>query len=196
VTDVIDSYGDAMVDSYAMLSDAYALTQLTAGATPYTPDPANTVNTGLLDIVDGALAVIAAGGTPSWAIVAPDIFKSIMATPREDQLAYLDASIGLEEGATGQFRIVPDARLTAGGIIVGDRAGATVWELPGVPIRVEAPNMALGGIDNAFFGYIGAGVTTPAVVVKNTGVMGDSSGLLVEGVEESVQIAAEKSRGK
>jgi hypothetical protein len=197
VTEVIDSYGDAMVDSYAMLSDAYALTQVTAGATPYTPDPANTVNTGLLDIVDGALAVVAAGGTPSWAIVAPDIFKGILATPREDALDYFSATIGLESGAInggGAFTIVPDARLAAGAIIVGDKAGATAWELPGVPIRVSAPDLVLGGVDNAFFGYIGVGVTTPAVVVKNTGVVGTSEGTLLEGVEESVTIAAEKSR--
>jgi hypothetical protein len=194
VTDVIDSYGDAMVDSYAMLSDAYALTQVTAGATPYTPDPANTVNTGLLDIVDGALAVIAAGGTPSWAIVAPDVFKGVLATPREDSLAYLDSAIGLENGSTQGFGIVPDARLAAGAIIVGDKAGATAWELPGVPIRVDAPDLVLGGVDSAFFGYIGVGVTAPAVIVKNTGVVGTSEGTLAEGVEESVLIAAEKSR--
>jgi hypothetical protein len=197
VTDVIDSYAESMIDSYAKLSDAYALTQLAAGATPYTPDPANTVNEGLLDIVDGALAVIAAGGTPSWAIVAPDIYKKILATPHEDALDYLSATIGLESGTVSSgFPIVPDARLAAGSIIVGDKAGATVWELPGVPIRVSALDLVLGGVDNAFFGYIGVGVTTPAVVVKNTGVVDDSSGVLAEGVLESVQLAAEKSRAK
>jgi hypothetical protein len=189
VTDVIDSYGDAMVESYAKLSDGYALTQVVAGATPYTPDAGNTVNTGLLDIVDGALAVIAAGGTPTWSIVAPDIYKSILATPHEDALDYLSASIGLESGTVSSgFPIVPDARLTAGSIIVGDRAGATCWELPGVPIRVSAPDLVLGGVDNAFFGYIGVGITTPAVVVKNTGTA------LLEGVEEDLLVAAEKSR--
>jgi len=188
VVDVIDSYADAMVDSYAELSDAYALTQLTAGATAYTPDPLNTVNKGLLDIVDGALAVIDGGGTPSWAIVAPDVFKGLIATPREDSLIYLDAAIGLESGSSSGFGIVPDARLAAGGIIVGDKAGATAWELPGVPIRVQAPDLVLGGVDNAFFGYISAGVTNPNVVVKNA-----AAGLLA-GVEESVIVAAEKSR--
>jgi hypothetical protein len=190
VTDVIDSYSDAMVDSYAMLSDQYALTQLTAGATVYTPDPLNTVNKGLLDIVDGALEVIANGGTPSWAIVAPDIFKGIIATPREDSLIFLDAAIGLESGSTAGFGIVPDARLAPGAIIVGDKAGATAWELPGVPIRVDALDLAKGGVDRAFFGYIGVGVTAPGVVVKNT-----QAGLL-EGVVEAVNEAAEKSRSK
>jgi hypothetical protein len=197
VTEVIDSYWDAMVDSYAMLSDAYALQQVGAGATPYTPDPANTVNTGLLDIVDGALAVVAAGGTPSWAIVATDVFKSILATPHEDALDYFNAAVGLEGGTLGggaSFGIIPDARLTAGQIIVGDKGGATAWELPGVPIRVSAPDLVLGGIDNAAFGYIGVGVTNPAVVVKNTGVAGTTEGLFVDGFEEDLVIAAEKSR--
>jgi hypothetical protein len=193
VTDVIDSYADAMVDSYAQLSDAYALVQLQGGATPYTPDVANTVNKGLLDIVDGALAVVAAGGTPSWSVVAPDVFKGILATPHEDALDYFNATVGLEDGTIGggaNFAVIPDARLVAGSIIVGDKAGATAWELPGVPIRVSAPDLVLGGIDNAFFGYIGVGVTTPAVVVKN------SATALQEGVEEGVLLAAEKSRGK
>jgi hypothetical protein len=190
-TDVIESYADAMVDSYAELSDAYALTRVTAGATVYTPDVGNTVNKGLLDIVDGALVVVAGGGTPTWAIVAPDVFKGILATPREDALDYLSASIGLESGAVnggGSFQIVPDARLTAGGIIVGDKGGATAWELPGVPIRIEAPDLQKGGIDQAFFGYIGVGVTNPNVVVKN------AAAGLVAGVEAGVEDSAEKSK--
>ncbi|WP_457100318.1 hypothetical protein [Microbacterium sp. P5_E9] len=187
-TDVINSYADAMIDSYAELSDSYALTQVTAGATVYTPDPANTVNTGLLDIVDGALAVVAGGGTPSWSLVAPDIFKGVLATPREDALDYFSASLGLEGGSTSgatSFAIVPDARLAPGAIIVGDKGGATAWELPGVPIRVEAPDLVLGGVDNAFFGYIAVGVTNPNVIVKNAaaGVLED----VVEGVEESAK---------
>lgn len=190
-TDVIESYADAMVDSYAELSDSYALTQVTAGATVYTPDPGNTVNTGLLDVVDGALAVIAGGGTPSWSIVAPDVFKGILATPREDALDYLSAQIGLESGAVtggGSFQIVPDSRLAAGGIIVGDKGGATAWELPGVPIRVEAPDLQLGGVDSAFFGYIGVGVTNPNVIVKNA-----AAGVL-EDVEAGVEASAAASR--
>lgn len=204
-TDVIDSYSDAMVDSYAMLSDAYALTQVTAGATPYTPDAGNTVNKGLLDIVDGALAVVAAGGTPSWSVVAPDVFKNIVAVPHEDSLEYFNAAVNLEGGsAAAGFTLIPDARLAAGTIIVGDKGGATAWELPGVPLRLSAANVALGGMDEAFFGYIGVGVTNPAVIVKNTGVTADpENGVTVEaalkdnllpGVYESVVIAAEKSR--
>jgi len=190
-TDVIESYADAMVDSYAELSDGYALTQVTAGATVYTPDPANTVNKGLLDVVDGALAVVAGGGTPSYSIVAPDVFKGILATPREDALDYFSATLGLEGGSANgatSFAIVPDARLLPGAIIVGDKGGATAWELPGVPLRLEAPDLVLGGIDRAFFGYIAAGVTNPNVVVKNA-----AAGVL-EVVEDELVAAAENSR--
>ena len=188
-TDVIDAYAEAMIDSYAELSDAYALVELTAGATPYTPDAGNTVNKGLLDVVDGALAVVAGGGTPSYSIVAPDVYKNIYAAPKEDSLEFFNASLGLEGGTASQgFAIVPDGRLAPGAIIVGDKGGATAWELPEVPIRVEANDLVLGGVDNAFFGYIGVGVTNPNVVVKNP------AAVLLEGVEESVIVAAEKSR--
>ncbi len=167
VTEVIESYVQAMVDSYARKSDAYALAQLTAGATAFTPGAAAD-NKGLMGVIDGALAVVAAEATPTFALVAPDVFRDVIATPHSDALEYFDAAVGLDGGSSSGFSIIPDARLTAGQVIVGDRGAATAWELPGSPIRVSLPDLVKGGVDEAFFGYIAVGVTYPAAVVKAT----------------------------
>lgn len=166
-TDIIDSYVQAMVDSYASLSDGYALTTLVAGATAFTPGAA-TANKGLMGVIDGALAVVAAQAVPSFAVVAPNVFRDILGTSHSDALEYFDSVVNLTEASGPGFTIVPDARLTAGQVVVGAREAATAWELPGSPIRVSLPDLVKGGIDQAFFGYIGVGVTYPAGVVKAT----------------------------
>jgi hypothetical protein len=166
-TEVIDSYVRAMVDSYAVLSDSYALTQLDAGATAFTIVAATT-NKALSAIVDGALAVVAAQAVPAYAIVAPNVFRDLVGTPHSTALEYFNATVGITGGSAAGLPIIPDSRLAAGKIIVGAKEAATAWELPGVPIRVSAPDLVKGGIDEAFFGYIAVGVTYPAAVVKAT----------------------------
>lgn len=167
VTEVIDSYIRAMVDSYARKSDAYVLGQLKAGASAFTPGTAPSgVDAGFAAIIDGALAVIAANASPSYAIVAPDVYRPFLFTPHSDALEYLSMSLGLEEGTAAGFRIVPDARLAAGDVIVGAREAAIVRELPGSPIRTSVVDIVKGGFDEALFGYVGLEVQYPAGVVK------------------------------
>jgi hypothetical protein len=169
VTEVIESYVQAMVDSYAALSDAYILTQLQAGATTTALSTvASGGNKAQTAIVDLALAVIAANATPTYALVHPVAYRDLLSVSHSAALEYFDATLGLDGGSTGGFRVIPDARLTSGQVIVGAKEAATVWELPGSPIRVQAEDLVLGGRDNAFFGYVAAGVTYPAAVAKAT----------------------------
>ena len=148
-----DAYFKAMTDSYAQLSDDAAGAALIAGATPIVAGvvPAG-VNAGLTSIVDGALAVLATG-TPAYALVAPDVFRSIALTRDVDKLAYLNTTLGLEEGTLTNFRMVPYTGLAAGKVLVGVNNAATEYELPGSPIRTEALDQIKGGIDEALFGY-------------------------------------------
>jgi hypothetical protein len=169
LTEVIESYVQAMIDSYAALSDAYVLTQLQSGATATTlTTVAAGGNKAQTAIVDLALAVIAAGANPSYALVHPVAYRDLLSVSHSAALEYFDAALGLDGGTSGGFRIQPDSRLTSGQVIVGAKEAATVWELPGSPIRVQAADLVNGGIDNAFFGYIAAGVTYPAAVAKAT----------------------------
>ncbi|MGV8973388.1 MAG: hypothetical protein ACOH10_13785 [Rhodoglobus sp.] len=157
------AYFAAMTDSYAKLTDDAALTALLAGATPVTAGavPAG-VSSGLVSIVDGALAVLPTGA-PSFAVVAPDVFRSIALTKENDKLAFLNTSLGLEEGTLTSFRVVPHTGIAAGKALVGVSAAATFYELPGAaPIRTEALDQIKGGIDEALFGYAVTGVNRPA----------------------------------
>lgn len=164
VTEVIDSYVEAMVDSYYMESDDFALEQLDAGATAFTPTALSVSG----QLAQMARAVLAARVRPTFALVAPDVFDAFTDVAHSDQSAYFSPTINLADGDLKGIPMIPDDRLDAGEAIVGSRSAATAWELPGVPIRVSAPDLVLGGVDNAFFGYIAVGVTYPAGVVKST----------------------------
>lgn len=167
VTEIIDSYAQAMVDSYASLSDGYALTTLLAGASTFTPIAA-TANKGLSAVIDGILAVAQANAEASFGVVAPNVWRDIFGIQQSAQPAYGGVSAGMLEATVLGVPIIADGRLAAGQVLIGARQAATAWELPGVPIRVSAPDLVKGGVDNAFFGYIGVGVTYPAAIVKAT----------------------------
>ena len=157
-----EAYFRAMTDSYAKITDDAALVSLVAGATAVTAGvvPAG-VNPGLVSIVDGALAVLDTGA-PSYAIVAKDVFRSIALMKDIDKLAFLNTSLGLEEGTLTSFRVVPHSGIAAGKALVGVGAAATYYELPGSPIRTEALDQIKGGIDEALFGYSATGINRPA----------------------------------
>jgi hypothetical protein len=153
-----ESYYAAMTDSYEQWIDqTIVLTEVLAGATALEADNPSglTIGAGFSALIDGAAAVIAADEVPSFAIVATALWKSMMKTPASDTLGYLTAALGLDSGSLEGFVIRPSSALTAGNILVGSKAAATVYELPGVPIRVEAPDMVKGGIDTGVFGYGG-----------------------------------------
>jgi hypothetical protein len=152
-----ESYYAAMAESYAKWVDTKVITDVLAAATVSEADnPGTEISAGMSALIDGASLVIAADATPSFALMAVGIWKTMLKTPKDAALAYLEASLGLKDGSlNGEFKIVPSAALTAGNVLVGAKEAATVYELPGVPIRVEAPDMVKGGIDTGIFGYAG-----------------------------------------
>ena len=156
----LTAYFRAMTESYARVSDTMVLADVIGTATAVTRGtvPAG-VSAGMTSIVDGTLAVLNATDTmPTFAVVATDLWREIALTRYDDTLAYLSAALNLEEGTVGAFKIVPSSALTAGSVLVGNRSAATVHELAGSPIRVEAQNIAQGGVDYGLFGYIAINV--------------------------------------
>lgn len=154
-TAVLDSFLQKAADSYARKSDAWVLTKLLAGATvaPIGTGIPEGIGDGMAKIVRGALRVISSDATPSFALVAPDVFEDVMFTKRDDTLAYLNTTLGLEEGTLENFRIVPHKGVDAGEVLVGAKEAAGAYELAGSPIRVNALDIARGGVDEALFGY-------------------------------------------
>jgi hypothetical protein len=167
VTEFWDGYFTAMTESYAKQSDLYvpdelfapanaALTAVTGGDVP------TGVSAVLAKIVDGALAILDED-LPSFAAVSLADWRSLMLTREQDNLAFLNAALGLEEGTIGAFRVIPTshAGLNGGKVLVGSRSAATVHELPGSPIRIEGLDVARGGIDPGLYGYTALAIHNP-----------------------------------
>jgi hypothetical protein len=143
-----DAYFRAMVRSYTKLTDDATLAALESEAPIVVAS-----GTGAWDrILDGVEAIIDYA-VPTFAIVSRSIYRELITTPAQDGLAYLNASLGLETGTVAGFNIVPSGDLATGDVIVGASQAATSFELPGSPLRVEAENIAKGGIDVGLFGY-------------------------------------------
>lgn len=175
-----ESYYKAMRESYAIWSNEKAFTAILAAAEHKANDavPAG-LAAGLSYLVDGVAAVIDAKAVPTFAFVETALYKGILKTTNNNVLGYLDAALGLEDGtlAGSGFRLRPrstysvfafdpenpDATETRQerpftGVQVGARQAATFHELPGVPVRVEAEDIARGGIDTGLFGGIAVNV--------------------------------------
>lgn len=167
VAEFFESYFRAMTESYAKKSDAALLTALTTAATVVTTAAANVpanVPLGMTLIVDGALAVLqATDEPPTFAVVAPDLYRGILLTPETNVLGYLNAALGLEDGTIGDgFKIVPNSGVAAGKALVGTKSAATMHELAGSPIRVEAIDLTKAGVDEGVFGYYAVNVHAAA----------------------------------
>ncbi|MBU4213841.1 MAG: hypothetical protein KJ792_04200, partial [Actinobacteria bacterium] len=107
-------------------------------------------------IVDGAISIITAERPlPTFALVGSDLYREFLLTRSDDVLAYLSAALQLEEGSLAGFAIRPSAAAAlAGKVLVGNKGGATVYELPGAsPTRVDTVNVANGGVQSGVFGY-------------------------------------------
>lgn len=157
------AYYRAMTESYAQVSDAQVLADVLAAATEVAPgDVPSGVSPAMAAIVDGALAVLQGTRTlPTFAVVAVDLYRDILLTREDDTLTYLNSALGLEDGTVQSFRIVPalGGEVESGQVLVGARDAVTVHELGGeAPIRVEAENIAQGGIDAGVFGYYAVNV--------------------------------------
>lgn len=150
---VLASYLSKLAESYARKTDAEAGTGLLTASTTVTLGtvPAG-VSEGLAAIVDCALSFIDKA-TPSYAVVAKDVYRDILLMRSEDAMQFLSTSLGLDEGDIAGFRVVPFAGYAAGTVLVAARAATDHYELPGSPIRVNAQAIAVGAVDEAVFGY-------------------------------------------
>lgn len=162
------AYYAAMSESYARLTDAYMIRELKAFAKPITAGsvPAG-VPAGWVAVLDGMLEVNDTAA-PTFALVEKSLYREMFLTGTDKFLEFVNASIGIDEGTalTQGFRILPvkstavgDASSTGidvGEVIVGSKAAGTFHELGGgAPIRVEALDIAKGGVDAGCFGYAG-----------------------------------------
>lgn len=158
-----ESYAAAVSEDYAKWADAKVAAAILAGSTALAGDAlttlpgatGGTIGSAASAIIDGATVLVTNGVLPSFALVAPALWKQMAKMPKSNVLGYLNAALGLSEGDLDGFTIRPSATVTAGKVLVGAKEAATVFELPGAPIRIDALDLAKGGVDKAAFGYAG-----------------------------------------
>ena len=156
-----ESYAAAVTEDYAKWADNKVVTKVVAGATALAGDAlttlpgatGGTIGSALSAVVDGAVALITMGTLPDFALLAPALYKQALKMPRSNALAYLSAALDVDEGTLGGFKIRGSVAVPTGKVLVGSKSAATVYELPGSPIRVDALDLARGGVDKAAFGY-------------------------------------------
>lgn len=168
--EVIGSYFTHMAEDVERKHDAKGLAAIIAAATATTPGTVPSgVAKGLAAIVDGALDVIATENQPAYALVDTVLWRELVLTAKDDVLAFLQMSLGLEDGSLEGFSIRPATIGTAGNagkqVIVGAREAITYYEPGGVPIRVEGIDPHHGAFDPAVFSYY-ATITNNAKAVR------------------------------
>lgn len=165
-TAFITSFFRHATDDYSRKLDVKVLNALSlaASANPVTGGSVPSgMSAGSTKIVDGALALLADDVVPTFALIGADLYRGMLLTPKDQVFEYLTQALGLEAGSLQGFTIVPSAALT-GRVIVGAREAATLFQLPGSPIRVSALDVAHAGTDEALYGYY-------ALLMSNKGLV-------------------------
>jgi hypothetical protein len=162
-----EAYDRIMRQSFFDWLDALVMTEALAAATDVEADNPTglTIGVGWSQLIDGALAVLDAGLTPTGAVISSTLAKGMLKFPQSDILGYLSGAIGLEGGSLEGFQFKFSGDITANHILVVSRSAADVYTLPGSPVRAEALNIANGGVDVGFFGYGGFFVNNAAGIV-------------------------------
>lgn len=112
-------------------------------------------------LVDGILAIWT-DYEPDFALIGQDLYREMLLTTDKDKLAFLNASLGWEEGQVNSFKFRPVP--TAGKVIVGSRDSAELQELPGL-IRVSALDVSHAATDEGVYGYNGTWIRDSRALV-------------------------------
>lgn len=169
-TEFIEAYFQAMTESYAQKSDAKALAFILASAS--TPAGYNGLVATGGTVVDGAIlaADLLAG------VLDQDVEPDYYLVNRADRRTTLsgvtehDRPAFMEMWGVDPAKFIGSTSVPAGTVIAGMKGAGTFYELGGSPIRVEAIDIARGGIDEALFGYYATLLHDARGIVKVTGV--------------------------
>jgi len=159
-----ESYWAAMGSSYSQWSDGIVALALKTDAT-VVPGVAGRSIVG--DLIATALSVLP-HGKATFALLGSDAIASLAA---EAPALALSATLSIPDasGNVGSLPFATHSSLAPGDVIVGNRNAATFKELGGgSPIRVEALDVARGGVDTGAFGYALVDVHAPLAIARTT----------------------------
>lgn len=167
--EVISSFIAKLVESYKTVSDDYVLAQLVAATTTtVAAAPPAGVAAGWSRVIQGAQKLRTNGAQADFAVMAADVYDALAFTKEQDRLALFSQAGNFNGGSLSNIKLVVSNQLAAGQVLVGDSRAATVFELPGAPIRVNALDIANGGVDEAVYAYVSVLVENPTALALIT----------------------------
>lgn len=153
------AYFEAQTEDYRKKSDARAATQALTDATALVdggPDATPATFTTLLEgVVQGVIDLATLGEGVEYVALAPGLIAELFNVANIDAPAFFGGSFQLSnegDGVLGGLKFFTSPGITAGQFLMGAKSGTRFHELP-VPIRVQAVNVANGGVDLGVFGY-------------------------------------------
>ena len=120
------------------------------------------VSLGWSKLVDGVLSIWE-DYQADFALIGIDYYREMLLLTEKDRLAFLNASLGWEEGQVNGFKFRPVS--TPGVVIVGSKESAELQELPGL-IRVSALDVSHAATDEGCYGYNGAWIRDARALVS------------------------------
>lgn len=151
------SFLEASVDDYRFKSDQIAGAFVVANATQVVgsaPDMLRAVARGNLAVYRGTRS------NATFALVNAEDMESLLDFTGLDVPAFL-STLGIDPN-----NFVPTDFVPAGTVVVGHKSAVDFYELPGSPVRVNALDLARGGIDHAVYGYHAESLAKAAGLVK------------------------------
>ena len=161
----LTSFWTAAAAEYDASSDEDIAVQMLAAAT----------DKGFSPTAIAAIAAIATdlrkiGARATSIFLAEDVFDEYSNLKQADVPFWLANATGVSlaeaEATVADLRIEADVQLDAGDVVGFDRRAADVYEK--TPIKLQAQDIARGGIDLGFFSYGGLVVNDPRAIVKRT----------------------------
>lgn len=163
----LTSFLAAATQDYAVKTEAEFAEDILAAATSA---PASTSLTGALVLLARTLTM--RGARLSTVGMAADVFAEYLEMPANEAPWWLarQGNVDLADGSTsaGGVDVTVIPSLPAGTVIAADRRAATYYEASPAPIRVQAVNVPLGGIDLGVYGYHATLVHDPTAIVTTT----------------------------
>lgn len=166
------SYFEAQTEDVKRKSDRRAAQLVYAGGTPLVDDDASptTFATVMEATIEAVVAMASEGESVDYVAMAPGLIREFLNVKTMDGLAYMGGSFQLSDtgnGNLGGVKFLTSPGLTGAQLVVGSKS-ASRWHEFATPIRVQAVNVAQGGIDLGVFQYYAGYVRNPAAVRTST----------------------------
>jgi hypothetical protein len=172
----VEDYVRAAGIDYARKVDTYAATLLLAAAANVTTAPTDDFVT----IVGKLVAALSPATTPPGGLflaMAYNVGAGLIGVKRDDGPAFWDGAVSFGSftptTTVGGLTAFVDPNLPASTYLLGHRQGATWYDVPGTPFRLQAVNVGLLGLDIAVYGYGALGIQYPGAFVKTVNAPGD-----------------------